>query len=36
MRDTGGTLADKKRQLSTGGDSDPVSVTLCVYCCCLL
>jgi hypothetical protein len=34
-RDTGGTLASKKRQLSTTDDSEPVSPSLCVDCCCL-
>jgi hypothetical protein len=35
-RHTGGTLDGEKPQLSTGGDSEPVSATLCVGCCCVL
>jgi hypothetical protein len=35
-RHTGGTLDGEKPQLSTGGDSEPASATLCVGCCCVL
>ena len=34
-RDTGGTLASKKPQLSTTDDSEPANASLCVDCCSL-